>query len=266
MNLEARYGRVALSGAAVAILVSLLALSALAWARTAELAMAMAPELALDVESLALFVSTWAVMMAAMMFPSVAPVVLVYAQYARRREPVWPLRTVLFVAGYLLVWSGVGALAYILALGASSVAEAVPLVAEHANVVLGLAFVAGGLYELSPLKNRCLGHCRSPLDWIFRGFAPGATGALRMGLAEGWYCLGCCAGLMLVLLAVGMSSLAWMGVVAAVIFVEKVLAPTPRVSRAVALGLVVLGVFIATVPTAAQAASACVPLRHALSF
>jgi predicted metal-binding membrane protein len=262
VNLEARYGRVALNGAAATILLSLLALSVLAWIRTADLTMGLMPMMTVDAASFVIFASTWAVMMAAMMFPSVAPVVLVYSQYARRvATSAWPARTALFVGGYFLVWAGVGMIAYFVAIAAASLVETVPVLAEHPNVALGLAFIAGGLYQLSPLKDRCLGHCRSPLHWILRGFAPGAGGAIRMGITEGVFCLGCCVGLMVVLLAVGMSSLAWMGAIAAVIFVEKVIAPTPRVSRLVALGLLAIGVFIAVAPTGAVAPAMSAALR-----
>ena len=104
---------------------------------------------------------------------------------------------------------------------------------------------------MTPLKEKCLGYCRSPLHWLIGGFRSGANGALRMGIEEGVFCVGCCAGLMLVLLAVGLASVGWMAAVAAVIFVEKVLAPTATVAKAVALLVVGFGVAVATIPTVA---------------
>lgn len=251
-NVEARFGRLALTGAAVAILAALLALAALAWAYVATQGGAMTMSAGPDGASFALFLATWVVMMAAMMFPAFAPVVLVYAQYTRQRTGAWPLLAAVFVAGYLTIWSAVGIGAYVL------VALLVPLVAEipivHAapQVFLGAVIGAAGLYQLTPLKDAMLAHCRSPFHWLFRGFRPGVRGALLMGIDEGVVCLGCCVGLMLVLLAVGLASVGWMAAVAAVIFSEKVLAPTPAVAKGVAVLLVGFGIAVATVPAVAE--------------
>jgi predicted metal-binding membrane protein len=251
-SFEGRFGRLALTGAAISILVALLALAGVAWVYVSGHDGAMTMSVRADLESFAIFLATWVVMMAAMMFPSVAPVVLVYAQYTRRRAGAWPLLAALFVGGYLMVWSAVGVGAYVLvALLVPLIAE-IPLVQAAPQVFLGGVIGAGGLYQLTPLKDRCLGHCRSPLHWVFRGFRPGATGALRMGIEEGVFCLGCCAGLMLVLLAVGLASLGWMAAVAAVIFVEKVLAPTAEVAKGIAVLLVGFGIAVATIPMVAE--------------
>jgi predicted metal-binding membrane protein len=151
-----------------------------------------------------------------------------------------------------MIWSAVGVAAFVLvALLAPFIAE-IPVVQAAPQVFLGAVIAVGGVYQLTPLKDRCLGHCRSPLHWLFRGFRPGATGALRMGLEEGVLCLGCCAGLMLVLLAVGVAGVGWMAAVAAVIFVEKVLAPTPAVAKGIAVLLVGFGIAVATIPTVAE--------------
>jgi predicted metal-binding membrane protein len=249
---EGRFGRVALTGAAVSILVALLALASLAWAYVSARGGSMTMSAAADLESFALFLATWVVMMAAMMFPSVAPVVLVYAQYIRQRQGPWPLLTALFVIGYLMIWSVAGLGAYVLVALLVPLIVAVPVVQAAPQVFLGATLGAAGLYQLSPLKDTCLGHCRSPLHWLFRGFRPGATGALRMGIDQGVFCLGCCAGFMVVLLGVGLASVASMAAVAAVIFIEKVLAPTPAVAKAVAVLLVGSGIAVATVPAVAE--------------
>ena len=251
-SFEGRFGRVALTGAAVSILVALLTLAGIAWAYVSAQGGSMAMSTGADFESFVIFLPTWVVMMAAMMFPSVAPAVLVYAQYTRQRAGAWPLLAALFVAGYLMIWSAVGVGAYIVVALLVPLIVAIPLVQAAPEVFLGAVISAGGLYQLTPLKNKCLGHCRSPLHWLFRGFRPGAAGALRMGIEEGVFCLGCCAGLMLVLLAVGLASVGWMAAIAAVIFIEKVLAPTPAVAKAVAVLLVGFGVAVATIPTIAE--------------
>jgi predicted metal-binding membrane protein len=251
-NFEDRFGRLAFTGAALSILVVLLALAGLAWAYASARSGSMTMTAAADVGGFAIFLATWVVMMAAMMFPSVAPVVLVYARYTRQRAGAWPLLAAVFVAGYLMIWSAVGVGAYMLVALLVPVILEIPVVQAAPQMFLGAVIGAGGLYQLTPLKDRCLGHCRSPLHWLFRGFRPGATGALRMGLEEGIFCLGCCVGLMLVLLAVGLASVGWMAAVAAVIFIEKVLAPTPAVAKGIAVLLVGFGIAVATIPTVAE--------------
>ena len=205
-----------------------------------------------DGASFAIFLATWIVMMAAMMFPAFAPVVLVYAQYTRQRSGRWPLLAASLVAGYLTVWSGVGVVAYVLLALLVPLIVEIPVVQAAPQVFLGAVIGAAGLYQLTPLKDALLGHCRSPFHWLFRGYRPGAKGALVMGIDEGVVCLGCCAGLMLVLLAVGLASVGWMAAVAAIIFSEKVLAPTQAVAKGVAVLLVGFGIAVATIPAIAQ--------------
>ncbi|MDP9265032.1 MAG: DUF2182 domain-containing protein [Chloroflexota bacterium] len=244
--MEARYGRLALSSASGFILLALLGLAATAWTYLGAQPMAMmASSSGLDATDLVLFTATWTVMMAAMMFPSVAPVVLVYSNHARRQSTAWIVRTALFVGGYLVTWAGFGVVAFFLASVLSPVLGSLPWAMDHPELLVGPAILLAAIYQLTPLKDRCLSHCRSPIHWVLHGFRPGASGALAMGVTEGVFCVGCCVGLMVVLFAVGLASLAWMALVAAVIFVEKVLAPTRRVSRVVSAGLAVLGLFIA---------------------
>jgi len=128
----------------------------------------------------------------------------------------------------------------------------IPIVHAAPQVFLGAVIGAAGLYQLTPLKDAMLAHCRSPFHWLFRGFRPGVRGALLMGIDEGVVCLGCCIGLMVVLLAVGLASVGWMAAVAAIIFSEKVLAPTPAVAKGVAVLLVGFGIAVATVPSVAE--------------
>ena len=238
--------------AALAILVALLALAALGWAYVFAQSGSMMMSAAPDVASFAIFLATWVVMMAAMMFPAFAPAVLVYAQYTRQRTGTWPLLAAVFVAGYLMIWSAVGVGAYGLVALLVPLIIAIPVVQAAPHLFLGAVIGAAGVYQLTPLKDALLTHCRSPFHWLFRGFRPGARGALLMGIDEGVVCLGCCAGLMLVLLAVGFANVGWMAAVAAVIFSEKVLAPTPAVAKGVAVLLVGFGIAVATIPAVAQ--------------
>jgi predicted metal-binding membrane protein len=112
----------------------------------------------------------------------------------------------------------------------------------------GGAIAAAGLYELTPLKNICLRHCRGPLHFILHGWRRGPLGAFRMGVEHGLYCVGCCWGLMVVLFALGVMSLFWMAVIAAVIFAEKILPYGFRLSRAFAVAFVAFGIWVAVAP------------------
>ncbi len=236
----------------MAILATLLALAALGWvyvsARSGSMMMSAGP----DGASFAIFLATWVVMMAAMMFPAFAPAVLVYAEYTRQRTRTWPLLAAVFLAGYLTIWSAVGVGTYALVALLVPLIVDVPVVRAAPHVFLGAVIAAAGLYQLTPLKDALLKHCRSPFHWLLRGFRPGLRGALHMGIEEGVVCLGCCAGLMLVLLAVGVASVGWMAAVAAVIFGEKILAPTAAVAKGVAVLLVGFGIAVAMIPAVAE--------------
>ena len=196
------------------------------------------------------YLGVWVTMMAAMMLPAVAPVAQLVARMNARKlgHRAGLIHTTLFLASYVLVWTGYGLAAY----GAYRLVAAVEdgrLAWTSAGpYVAGGAVAAAGLYQLTPLKRVCLRHCRSPLHFLFTGWRDGPTGAVRMGAVHAAYCVGCCAGLMLVLFAVGVMSLLWMTVVAAVIFAEKVVPHGEAVARAVALALVALGLWIAIAP------------------
>ena len=196
------------------------------------------------------FVVAWTVMMAAMMLPSVAPMTLLFARISRDRRgkgqafvPTW-----VFLAGYLAVWTVYGLAAY--GLFRLVTAFGTGWLAWHGAgpYVAGGAIVAAGLYQLTPLKEVCLRHCRGPMHYVLHGWRDGKLGALRMGGEHGLFCVGCCWGLMVALFAVGVMSLFWMAVVAAVIFAEKVLPYGLRLSRVIALVLVALGIWIAMAP------------------
>lgn len=187
------------------------------------------------------FVSMWTTMMAAMMFPAVSPMVIAYWKISRRRRQS-PIAAPVFVGGYLGVWAllGVGAyFAYRVAL------SAVPSMSGRDLGLLGGAtLTAAGAYQLSKLKTACLRHCRNPMHFLF-DFKAGIAGAGRMGAEHGLFCVGCCLGLMILLFAVGLMNLAWMGVVSAIIFVEKV-APFGRASaKALGVGLILSGALVA---------------------
>jgi len=165
------------------------------------------------------FVGAWAVMMAAMMLPSLAPTTAVYAQLTRRRGPGRPL---LFAGGYLLLWSVVGVAAYgLFELGRSLLGADLAWHAGGSWLAAGVLALAAG-YELSPAKHACLRRCRSPLRFLSQGWRDGRSGAMAMGVRTGGWCLGCSWLLMAALFALGVMSLTWMALVAAVVAVEKI--------------------------------------------
>jgi len=200
-----------------------------------------------DLGSAGWYVGVWVTMMTAMMLPSAAPIVRLYARVSHENgRSATP--TIAFVSSYLVVWGAVGVIAYgvyeaVTAVGAG------PLAWDRAGpYVAGTAVAAAGLYELTPLKRVCLRHCRSPLSFLLGGWRQGFGGAVRMGSVHGMYCVGCCSGLMLILFAVGVMSLFWMILIASVVFAEKLLPGGERLSRGAGIAFVALGLWIATAP------------------
>jgi predicted metal-binding membrane protein len=194
---------------------------------------------------LPLFLGMWVTMMVAMMFPSVAPMVVIYSRFSLLRNHTHRA-TPVFVGGYLLAWTLVGFLAYGVYLGSTLLmANLSPRVAA---VVGGCALVLAGGYQLTRYKFVCLRHCRTPMDFMLH-WRNGSRGGLYMGVHHGLFCLGCCWGLMLVLLTVGVTSLVWMGLVAAVIFVEKVLPFGWATAKVVGVVLIGLGIGLAVMST-----------------
>jgi predicted metal-binding membrane protein len=197
------------------------------------------------------FVCTWTLMMAAMMLPSVAPMVLTFARITRERAskgraifvPTW-----IFVFGYFAAWTVFGLAAYWIDHLIRSLDLAWLAWDRQGPRVAGTAIVAAGLYQLTPIKRTCLAQCRSPLEFFLESWRQGAAGALRMGIHHGLYCVACCWGLMLVLFAVGVMSLFWMAVIAILIFAEKVLPSGRRLAPMFGIAVIALGVWIAIAP------------------
>ena len=196
------------------------------------------------VGTLGWFLGVWVVMMAAMMFPSLAPTVALYSRMAKDR--IAPL---VFTAGYLVTWAGAGALAFAIAQAGGGL-----FAWERAGQwVAGVTLLVAAVYELTPLKDACLGKCRSPLGFLLGAWRDGRTGALKMGAKHGGWCVGCCWALMASLFALGVMSIAWMAFVAALIAAEKLL-PWRRVATyGTASILLILGVLLLTAPEAIPA-------------
>ncbi len=225
----------------------LLALAAIAWWSTADRMAGMDEGPGTALGALGWFLGVWVVMMAAMMFPSVAPTVSLYARMSRRRSLTAPM---LFAAGYLVTWTAAGVLAYgLFDLGRSLLGDQLAW-DNLGRWVAGGTLIVAAAYELTPLKDVCLAKCRSPLGFLLGSWRGGLSGALNMGARHGAWCVGCCWALMASLFALGVMSLAWMAFVAALIALEKTLPWGRAVTYGTAFLLLVLGVVLIAAPDA----------------
>jgi predicted metal-binding membrane protein len=234
------------------VLASLLGLTAIAWLLTRERMLGMDAGPGTDPGILSFYVVSWVAMMSAMMFPSIAPMVLTFSYVQRRRRDRAALARAVsswvFVAGYLLTWTAFGLVAYGLYVGVRSLS--IPALSWHRGgpYLAGGVLVAAALYQLTPAKDSCLRRCRAPLDFVLTNWREGPAGALRMGAVHGAWCVGCCWGLMASLFALGVMSLTWMLAIAGLITVEKLLPRKDVANRLVAVTLLVLGLGVAFAP------------------
>jgi predicted metal-binding membrane protein len=196
--------------------------------------------------SLGWFIGAWVVMMAAMMFPSVAPTVALFARLTKERSPFRPW---LFAGGYLLTWTAAGILAY--AIGAT-VTKVLGDALAWTNAGRGLAgatLIVAAIYEVTPLKDVCLGKCRSPLGALLGSWRDGTAGAVWMGAKNGAWCVGCCWALMAALFALGVMSVAWMVFIAGIIALEKLVPDRYRiVTYATSAVLLIIGILVLAAP------------------
>jgi predicted metal-binding membrane protein len=188
----------------------------------------------------------WWVMMAGMMLPSAAPMILTFATVNRRRRergnPFVP--TAVFAAGYLVAWGGFSIVATLAQAGLQQAALLSPSLATTTPVLGGLLFLAAGAYQFSSLKHACLRHCRTPIDFVLNRWRDGAAGALMMGVEHGLYCLGCCWVVMALLFVGGAMNLLWAAALTVLVLVEKI-APGGGVVARLAGGLMIgFGAFL----------------------
>jgi predicted metal-binding membrane protein len=228
------------------LVVVLIAFAVLGWWWTAHTMRGMDEGPWTGLGSFAWFLAVWVVMMAAMMFPSVAPTVALFA----RMSPSSRLVPFVFTAGYLLTWAGAGVVAFVLGMTGAHLAGGALSWENAGRPVAGTTLLLAAGYELTPLKNACLGRCRSPLGALLGSWRGGWSGAVRMGMKNGAWCVGCCWALMASLFALGVMSVVWMAVVAALIAVEKTL-PWRRVATyGTAVVLLSLGLVVLLAPAA----------------
>jgi predicted metal-binding membrane protein len=228
------------------LVVTLFALAALGWLWTGRAMKGMDAGPLSSLGSLAWFLGVWLVMMAAMMLPSAAPTIALFTRLTARSHPLAPG---LFVAGYLLTWMAAGFIAYLVGvLASATLGDALRW--DHAGRAIAAATLGlAAAYEVTPLKDVCLRACRSPLGALLGSWRDGPVGAVKMGVRNGAWCVGCCWALMASLFALGLMSLSWMALVAGLIAIEKTL-PWRRVTLAVAAVLLVLAVLLLTAPAA----------------
>jgi predicted metal-binding membrane protein len=225
----------------VGVIAALLAVAAAAWVETGDRMGGMDAGPGTELGSLGWFAVVWVTMMAAMMLPSIAPMVLAHARVQIGATPA-------FVAGYLLTWATVGIVGYALVEGVRSLDVGVLAWDEAGPYVAGGAILAAAVYQLSPPKERSLRRCRDARAFVAEHWRPGSVGALRMGIEHGRLCVASSWALMAALFALGVMSVGWMVLVAALIAGEKLLPWRTVATRGIAVVLAVLGIALAFVP------------------
>jgi predicted metal-binding membrane protein len=193
------------------------------------------------------FLGVWVVMMAAMMLPSIAPTVALYSRMTRQRFVALPL---LFAMGYLLTWAAAGVLAFAARDGINSAWSDALAWNRGGRWAAGATLILAAIYQMTPLKDICLGKCRSPLGLLLGSWRDGKMGALRMGIKNGAWCVGCCWALMAALVALGVMSVVWMAVVAGLIAFEKTIPSRRLAAGATAAILLGLGLLLLVAPGA----------------
>ena len=191
-----------------------------------------------------LFTAGWIVMIVAMMLPSSVPLVVTFgALVGRRRRP--GVLVALLLAGYLLVWGAFGLAAWLADLGVHAAVDALPWLAAHPQLIIGTTLLAAGLWQFSPLRDRCLEECRSPLGFVLNRWQGTSERreAIAMGVAHGAFCVGCCWSLMLVMFGVGLGSLSAMLALGGLTAVEKNLPWGRRLTRPLGVALVLAAVY-----------------------
>jgi len=197
--------------------------------------------------SVLLVMAAWQSMTAAMMLPSSVPFTVLFARTARR-APRYGLTMTLFLLAYFAVWTGFAGTAMVFDWLLHNAVHASPWLIAHDQVIAAGTLALAAAYQLSPLKDACLRTCRNPGAYLMRVYRRGPSAGARLGLEHGLFCLGCCWALMLVMFAVGVAHLAWMGVLAIVMLVEKAAPWGERVVAPVAACLGLLAVAALTMP------------------
>jgi predicted metal-binding membrane protein len=253
-----------------AVVISLITTSAIAWIASIDQPDMMVAMTTYNPLSISVFAASWTAGMAAMMFPAITPMVLMYNRFVTNRKnnrgnyssvtiqeekegkatssssSLFPsLRISLFVGSYLLVWALTG---ITLLLGWSAVMNSTIMTTENTVLIqylYGSLLIIAGAYQFSPLKRVCIGYCESPMSFFMRRWRDGTSGAFKMGVYHGIYCLGCCWAYFLLMVALGWMNLLWMALFAGIIFGEKMWSRGIWIARAAGIGLTVVGILVA---------------------
>jgi len=241
----------------IIVLSGLAAITALSWVYVLSLTsdmqnmemgaeMAMLQTQAWGVTDFGLAFGMWAAMMVAMMTPSAAPMILMFAgvNQRRRKQQVPYVPTSVFLLGYLVVWAAFSVLATAAQWGLHTVSLLSPMMALTSPVFSGVLLLAAGIYQWTPLKHACLSKCRSPLGFVLNEWREGRWGSFLMGLKHGGYCAGCCWSLMALLLVAGAMNLLWVAAIAGFVLLEKVAPAGDRLGRVAGVVLVGWGVWM----------------------
>jgi predicted metal-binding membrane protein len=235
------------------ILVSLITISGVSWFLSIN-----QPEMMNIMKSynpllIVLFVVSWTFGMAAMMFPAIVPMVLLYSKLLTNKqsdsdsstETLQPrlstFKVGLFVGMYLAIWSITG-LALLLAWSIPMNSIIMFQDAKSLGIIFGSILIVSGIYQFTSLKNTCIGYCESPLSFFMRRWNNGITGAIKMGVCHGLYCLGCCWPYFLIMLSLGWMNITWMGIFAVIIFGEKIWPRGIWIATCVGIVLITLGI------------------------
>jgi predicted metal-binding membrane protein len=234
------------------ILISLVSIFAFSWFLSTNQPDMMNIIITYNAILLGLFTASWTAGMAAMMFPAIVPMVLLYYKLTTNGQSISSVETfkakfptvkvILFVGMYLAIWALTG-LGLLLAWSIPMNRLVMSNDAEYIGIIVGSILIVSGIYQFSSLKNKCIGYCESPLSFFVRRWRCGIAGALKMCLFHGLYCLGCCwRPYFLIMVALGWMNLAWMGLFAAIIFGEKIWSRGIWIAKSVGIVLIILGI------------------------
>jgi predicted metal-binding membrane protein len=192
-----------------------------------------------------LFLSMWMAMMVAMMFPAAAPMVVMYGRVRKSDPP----SVALFTGSYIALWFVFGVCAYLLSAAIENGASHSEWIATNWGRAGGALLIMAGVYQLTPLKDICLRHCRTPLSFVMTRWRDGRSGAVQMGLVHGLYCVGCCWLLFLILIPLGVMNVAAMVAVAALVFAEKIVPHGRMVGMIASAAMITYGLAVVAQPS-----------------
>ncbi len=185
----------------------------------------------------------WSVMMVAMMLPSATPLILLHGKINQKRQSQGRAKqpAAFLIGGYLLVWIGFSVLATLLNWGLHTGGLLTSMMGRVTPFLAGVTLLLAGIYQWTPLKNACLAHCRSPMEFLMAHWRKGRWGGVQMGFHHGLYCLGCCWLIMALLFVLGVMNLVWIAVLTTFVLAEKVVPQGHLLGRIAGLAMFAWG-------------------------